>query len=161
MVFTVTYRGRHTCKQSPRRMNPQFSTPGQNQEPAQQVSEPPPEQNMHQQQQTSQEILQSFVGGLRVITEELDSQNQPPFPPPFNFTPPGYFSTPFASPSGTSNFQGNVNQIDIQSAGSDHLAEIVSAATSGTNATGAGSAFDQGNTGFNQNTQFGGPGFFN
>lgn len=154
----ITYRGRHTCNQSSCRMNPQLSIPDQNQEPVQQLIEPPLEQNIQQQQQSSQEILMNFRD-LRIIPEELNSQNHPLFPP-YNFTPPGNFSTPFTSPSGTSDFQGNTDQIGFQISGSDHLAEIVSAATSRANSTMAGLAFDHRNTGFNQNSPFGSPGFF-
>ncbi|KAK4749723.1 hypothetical protein SAY87_027172 [Trapa incisa] len=164
-VYTVTYRGMHTCGQPSRgiNINPQFSIPHQNNH-GQRVTEPPPDQqNMHQNLTSQEEILESIVRGLKVITEDLNSQNHPSFPPPYdNLDLPGHFSAPFASPGGaTINFQGNTDQIGFQIVESDHLSEIVSAASSRTNTTGASAAFGHSIDGFNPNNPFGGPGFFN
>ncbi|KAK4766562.1 hypothetical protein SAY87_008204 [Trapa incisa] len=124
------------------------------------VTESSPQQhNNHQQQLTSQEeTLENLVRGLRVITEDLDSQlqNHPPLPPPYN-------NLNLPPPSGTTlNFQGNTDHIGFQIAGSGHLSEIVSAAASSRTSTiRASASFDHSIDGFNPNNPFGGPGFFN
>ncbi|PKI52125.1 hypothetical protein CRG98_027541 [Punica granatum] len=143
MVFEITYRGRHTCNEPARGINPQTSTPEQN--------------HQHQQQHLSPEILQN-LRGLRVITEDLDSQNQPLFPH-FNFTHTQSFLPPFVSSGGNDVLQGNAEQSSFHISGSDHLSEIVSAATSRTNSTTPGS-IDYSISEFNQNTPFGSPDFF-
>ncbi|PSS28797.1 WRKY transcription factor [Actinidia chinensis var. chinensis] len=69
-IFEITYRGRHTCTESSR------PTPS---EPNAALGNQPQQINQHppQNHQNPQETLLSFQTGLKVLTKDLNTENQP------------------------------------------------------------------------------------
>ncbi|KAM7463715.1 hypothetical protein LguiA_031836 [Lonicera macranthoides] len=168
-IFEITYRGTHTCTQA------SLLTP---------PSSPPPPQREPNPQ--SQETLLNFQTGLKVITDDLDTQenNFPPFhfPSGSNTMPQesvvmpclvdnnfaGNFSPLYVSPAtSSSNYfslsptrvSGYVGTHNVHGSDSE-LNEIISASTSATNSPIVGADIPFGHVEFGSNFTFDNSGFF-
>lgn len=83
-IFEITYRGRHTCSQA--NHTPPTTQSSENQELKTNIDPHHKyQQTLHENQQLSRELLSNFSSHLKVITKDLDSQNDPTFPPSFEF----------------------------------------------------------------------------
>ncbi|XP_052186809.1 probable WRKY transcription factor 53 [Diospyros lotus] len=174
-IFEITYRGRHTCNQGPR------PHPGSSLSSS--PSSPSPENrqaNMALQShlqvnppKVSQETLLNFrTGGLRVITEGLETHHQSqPFPPFFLPSPstaadnsfPARLSPSFmASPvSGSTFFPTDFGEIRALQSAECELAGIASTAASATSSPTVGLDFPFGPIDeFEPSFSFDNPGFF-
>lgn len=185
-IFEITYRGRHTCTQANHMLPPiqplESNQETKNSSDLQQQQHLPHQEN----QQQSQELLSNFRRGLKVITEDLDSEKQSfpsfQFPSTSNAKPEnqvfspsmvdnrfmGNFYPSFISPSASATNYFSVspsrmhhsfggNQ-NFQSSESD-LTEIISAATSASNSPTVDLDFPFGNVEFDPNFTFDNPGF--
>lgn len=161
-IFEITYRGRHTCSQgAPEVLNPPPPLP-ERPEPSTGVNHHHQQVTSHSQpQQNQNEVLLSFQTGLRVITDNIDTHNQPVsslnfppmptanaherhafFPSEIQNNLPGNISPSFLSPtdSGSNYFSVSSSHIINNFAGNlpshpseSELTDLISLATSATN----------------------------
>lgn len=182
-IFQITYRGRHTCSQGSSEVNPPPLLPERS-EPSLGVNQQ--QKVLSQAQQSPHELLMSFQTGLKVITENIDTHNQPFsslnfsststtdaeryafFPsiiegsstinPSPSFVSPNNSGSSYfsVSPSNVNNFVGNLSSHPSES----ELTDIISAATSTTNSPTFGLQNPYNQMEFEPNFTFDNPGFF-
>lgn len=141
-VFEITYRGRHTCNHHPAAVVPPFPPP-ENQTGSSasvnaaplQIIQPQPQQNQTQ----SQDVAFPFPGGLRVITQNLESNNDNHNQSSSMFGFPSTSDNIFGVRSNNDDFSSTSHLLSPFQAGPNfgspesELAMIVSAATLGNN----------------------------
>lgn len=141
-VFEITYRGRHTCNQHPAAVVAPFPPP-ENQAGSSasvdaahlQIIQPQPQQNQTQ----SQDVAFDFLRDLKVITQNLDSNNDNHNQSSSMFGFPSTSDNIFGIMSNSSNFSSTSPFLSSFQVGPNfgssesELAMIVSAATSGNN----------------------------
>ncbi|KAI3425440.1 WRKY domain-containing protein [Psidium guajava] len=141
-VFEITHRGRHTCNQRPAAVVPPFPPP-ENQTGSiaavdaapLQIIQPQPQQNQTQ----SHDVAFDFLRELKVITQDLDHNNDNHNQSSSMFGFPSTSDNIFGVMSNSSNFSSTSHFLSSFQAGPNfgspesELAMIVSAATSGNN----------------------------